>query len=122
MIREADLPIVFGRLFDAVNSLVGGYNSSRDVKLAIYSQPYLIFKVLRNHLLNGISLTVQLTSNMEFDVEHRRQAYAEIDSETETKRLISLLQGEGEVRFKYENGELMSVEETARSLMQPFFE
>jgi len=121
MIRESDLPNVFSGLFDAVHSLVGEYNSSRDAKLDIYSQPYVAFKVRRNHLPNGTSLTVKLTSFMEFEVEHWQLASIGAESEEVTKKLIPMVQEDGEVKFKYEDGEPMTIEETARSLMKPFF-
>ncbi len=122
MIKEPDLPKVFDELLAAVNSIVEEYNNSRSIKLDVYSQPYLRIKVRRNHLPNGISLTVQLTPYFEFDVEHWSLASADSESKTEVKKLYPMLQRDNELRFKYENGEPMTTQETAQSLMQPFFD
>lgn len=122
MIKDADLPKVFGDLLAAVNFIVEEYNNSRSIKLDVYSQPYLRIKVRRDHLPNGISLMVQLTPYFEFDVEHWSQASAGSEPKTEVKKLYPMLQRDNELRFKYEIGEAMTTEETAQSLMQPFFE
>ncbi len=119
MSREDISPKIFDALFDAVKSIVTEeYKRSSDVQLDFILLPNSIFKVKRN----GIILTVKLSPDRKsFDVEHSRLASRQADSETETRKLVSIVEGDDAVRLGYEDGEPMSVEETARSLMQSLF-
>jgi hypothetical protein len=123
MIREDNLPTIFRSLFDAVNSLVEEYNSSRNIKLDVYSHPYIDFKVRRDPLPDAVALTVNLSSDWKsFEVQHWRLASHQSESEAQTRKIIPAIEGDGEVRFRYEDGEPISVEEMAQSLMQSFFD